>query len=406
MAAKVRKRTWETAKGEIRTAWIVDYKDAAGRHIETYKSKTEANEARKRIEGDIDKGVHTARSASKTIAEAAEAWLRQAETDGLERSTRRQYSQHVARILPLIGNVKLAEFRVPDVKAFRNALAAAGHRRAMQKKIVSSLGSILADALSSGAVGQNVVHAEAIANKTATRRRRMVEKRAEAPIAEGVDYPTKAELRRMLALPAGEVRPGRRPDGRIGPRNRVLLHFVVATGLRASEIRGLEWKHLDLDRGGTVTVEQRADRWNEIGAPKSSAGRRTIPLDRDMVQMLKEWRLRCPRRRSTGELVYVFPNTGGKIENLPSLHNRALVQIQKAAGIVGPKVKAPKYGMHSFRHVAISLWIEAGLSPKRVQTLAGHSTITMTFDVYGHLFDGEGDDSVVRMAAARAQLVT
>jgi hypothetical protein len=35
----------------------------------------------------------------------------------------------------------------------------------LQKKIVSSLGSILADAQSSGAIGQNVVHSEAISNK-------------------------------------------------------------------------------------------------------------------------------------------------------------------------------------------------------------------------------------------------
>jgi integrase len=143
------------------------------------------------------------------------------------------------------------------------------------------------------ALSGKTLHAEAMANKTATRRRRMVEKRAEAPIAEGVDYPTKVELRCMLAVSAGEVRSGQRPNGRIGPCNRVLLHFVVATGRRASELRGLGWKHLDLDLG-IVTIEQRADRWNEIGAPKSSAGRRTIPLDRDMVQMLKEWRLRCP----------------------------------------------------------------------------------------------------------------
>lgn len=401
MTPKVRKRTWQTATHETREAWVVYYKDATGRHIQTFGSKAEANEARKRIEGEIDKGIHTAPSASKTIAEAAAAWLRQAETDGLERSTLRQYRQHTAHILPLIGNVKLTDFRLPNVKAFRNALAAAGHSQVMQKKITSSLGSIFADALSSGAIGHNVVHAEALANKTATRRRRMVEKRQEKPIEEGVDYPTKAELRRMLAVPEGEVRRGQRPDGHIGPRNRVLLHFVVATALRASELRGLEWKHLDLDLG-TVTVEQRADRWNELGAPKSASGRRIIRIDRDIITILKEWRLRCPRR--AGQLLHVFPNTRGKIENLPALHNRALVQIQKAAGIIGRNDKAPRYGLHAFRHAAISLCIEAGLSPKRVQTLAGHSSIQVTFDTYGHLFDGEGDDSLALMAAVRSRL--
>ena len=120
-----------------------------------------------------------------------------------------------------------------------------------------------------------------------------------------------------------------------------------------------------------------------------------------MVRMLREWKLRCPRR--AGELVYVFPNTRGNIEALPSLHNRALVQIERAAGIESPR-KGPKYGMHALPHVAISLWIEAGLSPKRIQTLAGHSTITMTFDVYGHLWKGAGDD-LTKLAQARANLL-
>jgi integrase len=407
----IRKRTWTTAKGETHTAWIFDYKDASGRHIVTCATKTAALEARKRIEGEVDRGVHAAAHKSQTIAEAAKAWLQQAETDGLERSTRVQYQQHVDPIVRLIGAVKLANFRVPDVKDFRNTLAAKRpdgmplRSKAMVKKIVSSLGAILGNAMSSGAVGQNVVHAEAIANKTATRRRRMVEKRQERPVKEGIDYPSKAELRDMLALAENPTFGlGQRPDGRIPPRSRVLLHFAVATGLRASELRGLEWRHLDTD-GGTVSVEQRADRWNEIGPTKSTAGRRTVPFDPDMAQMLREWRVRCPRQ--DGELRYVFPNTKGKIENLPALHNRMLVQIQRAASIIGPTVKAPRYGLHSLRHVAISVWIEAGLSPKEVQTLAGHSTMGMTFDVYGHLWkDGQHGKSVrEKMAAARAELL-
>jgi hypothetical protein len=41
---------------------------------------------------------------------------------------------------------------------------------------------------------------------------------------------------------------------------------------------------------------------------------------------------------------------------------------------------APRYGLHSLRHAAASLFIEQGFSPKRVQALMGHSTIQMTFE--------------------------
>jgi integrase len=345
--------------------------------IETFDTKTKALDRQTDILGDIKKGVHSPRSTSLTLSAAATAWLAQAETDGLERSTRREYERYVAKeIIPRLGNEKLANLTVASVKKFRNDLSRSRYSRAMQKKIVGSLGAILADAQSSGAVGQNVVHAEAVQNQPAARRRRLAEKRQEKPIVEGVDYPTKAELRALLAVDS--------------PRYGVLLKFTVATGLRASELRGLEWRHLDLEVG-IVKVEQRADRWNNINVPKSSAGRREIPLSPEIVLLLKEWRLRCPR--CAGKLTYVFPNGEGNLEYLPNWHNRVLVQLHRAAGISNPEAKGPRYGMHSFRHVAISLWIEDGMSPKEVQTLAGHSTIQMTFDVYGHLWRANRDDS-------------
>jgi len=56
--------------------------------------------------------------------------------------------------------------------------------------------------------------------------------------------------------------------------------FIVAaifTGMRASELRGLRWRDVDLD-AGTIHVAQRANTWGTIGSPKSAAGRRDIPL--------------------------------------------------------------------------------------------------------------------------------
>jgi integrase len=199
-------------------------------------------------------------------------------------------------------------------------------------------------------VGLNVAHEEVLQNRTAARRRARVEKRAQTKIVEGVDYPTKDELGRMLSLPVCEIVPGRVPDpGHISQRDRLLIHFATATGLRASEIRGLEWRHVDLVNH-EVSVEQRADRWNTIGAPKSASGRRTIPIARKVVKLLKEWRLRCPRK--DGKLHFVFPNQRGHIDGLPNLHNRVLTRVQRAAGILDATARFPKYGLHSLQHAA------------------------------------------------------
>ena len=58
------------------------------------------------------------------------------------------------------------------------------------------------------------------------------------------------------------------------------------------------------------------------------------------------------------------------------------------------KANVAKYELHALRHAtAASLFIvHLGWSPRRVQTVMGHLSIQMTFDLYGHLFEDSEDD--------------
>ncbi|MBA3520324.1 MAG: site-specific integrase, partial [Rhizobiales bacterium] len=135
---------------------------------------------------------------------------------------------------------------------------------------------------------------------------------------------------------------------------------------------------------------------------KSEAGERTVPLTPMVLNALREWKL-----QAAGGLV--FGNGRSKVESLGNIINRGLVPPQLAAGIIGEDGKAKYTGMHALRHFYASWCINprnAGgleLSPKVVQERMGHSTITMTMDVYGHLFP-RGDDSEELAAAERAIL--
>jgi integrase len=381
MAGTIRKRTWVTRKGETKTAWQVDYSDQDGnRRRQNFGTRREADAWLVKARHEVSQGVHTPTSASITVAAAGEVWLEQAATDGLERATRRQYRQHLNHIVPLLGGLKLSQLTVATVKQFRNDLIVAGRSRVMTNKIVSSLGAILADSQAAGRVGQNVVRAEVQQNRTAARRRNLVEKRQTRRIEEGVDYPTKDELRRMLAVPG---------------RWHALVVTALFAGLRASELRGLRWHDVDFT-AKQIEVRQRADRFNKIGALKSAAGAREIPMGPYLANTLREWRLACPK----GSLGLVFPNSKGNIETLFSIHYRGLARLQRDAGIASAG-RGPKYSMHSLRHAAASLWIETE-APKRVQYLMGHSTIALTFDVYGHLWKS---DQTAAAAAMERRLI-
>jgi len=378
--ASVRKRTWTTG-GKVKTAWVADYFDQAGkRRLKTFETKRAADAWLVNARHEVSRGVHTPASVSITVAEAGDLWLSQGETDGLEGSTLMQYRQHVEyHIKPLIGAVKLADLSPGMVQAFRNDLIREGRSRVMAKKTVASLGAILANAMAAGKVARNMVREQA----RETRRQNRLDRRHDKRLQVGVDIPTKDDIRAMLTHAEGRWRP--------------LIVTAIFTGLRASELRGLRWEDVDLDRG-ELTVRQRADRWGSIGSPKSDSGKRSIPLAPMVINTLKEWRLACPRALAS----LVFPNGKGNPEQITSIHYRGLGPMQRAAGITD--TDKPKYGMHSLRHAAASLFIEQGFSPKRVQALMGHSTIQMTFDTYGHLFPAAEDDRVA-MERLQARLV-
>lgn len=339
--SSIRKRTWRTSDGEQRTAWQVDYSDQSGkRRRQTFSTKREADAWLVIARHEISQGTYTAAADSPTIAVAGQNWLAKGETDGLELSTLMQYRQHLElHITPFIGAVTLAALSPAMVVDFRRRLLSNGRSPAMAKRVVGSLGAILANAVALGQVGRNVVRDSSLARRRLTR----LERRHREPLTVGKDIPDKNEIRSLIEQARGRI--------------RALVITAIFTGLRASELRGLRWDDLDL-AGGTLRVQQRADRWNQIGSPKSAAGRREIPLAPIVVNTLKEWRLACPK----SELDLVFPNSKGGVQSLPNLHRRGLGELQVGAGLCVDAMH-PKYGLQAFRHAAASLFIEQNWPP-------------------------------------------
>lgn len=360
--ASIRKRTWQSG-GETKTAWVADYFDQGGkRHIKTFATKKAADGWLVTTRGEVQRGVHTAENASITVAEAAQLWLDKGELEKLERSTLRQYRNHVVlHINPLIGREKLARLSSPMIESFRDALLSKGSR-AMARKVLASLKSILGEAQRRGLVAHNAAQPVKVDAK----------RRENGKLTVGREIPSKEEVQTVLAAAEGRWRP----------------FFVTAvfTGMRSSELRGVAWDDVEFERK-VIHVRQRADAWGAMGAPKSHAGDREIPMSPMVVNALREWRLACPN----GPLNLVFPNGAGKVESHANIANRGFYALQTKAGIVGEDGK-PKYGLHALRHFFASWVIERGFSPKRLQALLGHSSIQMTFDRYGHLFPSLEDD--------------
>jgi integrase len=387
----VRKRTW-TSGGETKTAWIVDYFDQGRvRRQETFTRKKDAEARWLEVGQEVRDGTHTARATSLTVAEAAELWLQAAKLDERERSTLVQYGVHVTHhIKPLIGRAKLSDLTTPRVQRFADDLLTRNKvgtdeplSRSTARAVLTSLKSIIKNAQRQGLIAKNPAQPVTI----------RVSKRGTTKIKAGRDFPSKAEINTILKAASGRWRP--------------LIVVAIFTGMRASELRGLRWEDVDLDKK-LLHIQQRADAWGVMGAPKSEAGERTIPLTTMVVNVLKEWKLACPRRdrgkkgeSDPGVLDLVFPNGLGKVEPHTNVCKRGWYPLLIKAGLTDDTGKA-KYGFHTLRHFFASWLLAEGFSLKRAQGMLGHATMAMTADTYGHLLPDLENDAAKMEAGALA----
>jgi integrase len=162
-------------------------------------------------------------------------------------------------------------------------------------------------------------------------------------------------------------------------RDRALYGTALYAGLRLGELQALKWEHVDLATG-VIRVEAGWDRVDrEEIEPKTEDGRRKVPVAGALRDLLLEHRMDGP---GDG---YVFGRTPGEPFAPTSVYNRAR-KAWKDAGLDPIKP-------HDLRHCCASVMIAAGINAKALSTYLGHSSITITFDLYGHLMPGYLDEA-------------
>jgi integrase len=161
-----------------------------------------------------------------------------------------------------------------------------------------------------------------------------------------------------------------------GTRWYPLWVLLGTLGLRIGEALGLKWSDVDLV-AGRLQVRRALQRQRGRGLvfvePKSVASRRCISLSKIAIAALEEHRL-----RTDGELV--FPNRDGDAQESSSVTDALKVALTRAG--------LPTIRVHDLRHTTATILLEAGVHPKVVQDLLGHSTVALTLNTYSHVTAG------------------
>ncbi len=176
--------------------------------------------------------------------------------------------------------------------------------------------------------------------------------------------------------------------------NRQHLHhslwlFTASTGARRSEVRGLRWADLDLDRAPAqihqpVVMNDDGD-YAPTENQKSGTSARTIHLDRRTIEVLQDHQITQESLRQAMGRDWQDHDLVFTLENGRWRHPHAVTQAFRRTV---RSTDVPYIRFHDLRHTHATLLLRAGVNPKVVSERLGHSSVAFTLDTYAHVIPG------------------
>lgn len=151
--------------------------------------------------------------------------------------------------------------------------------------------------------------------------------------------------------------------------------LCLYSGLRIGELIALKWTDTDFKKG-TITVNKAChdgqDKNGKLcrieGTPKTASSRRTIPLPKQILQLLKKHKMQC------------------KSEYIISSDDKPIYvrSYQRSFDLLLKKLHIEHKGFHSLRHTFATRALECGMDVKTLSEILGHKNPTITLKRYVH----------------------
>ena len=338
------------------------FKSKSGKRIEKYFDKLA--EARKWLleakyedaHGDISS------STDMTVDAWFNYWISEIKVKTVRWSTLSSYKDRYNKnIKEIIGNMVVSDVKPMHCQNVLNVMDNNGYVGSSMARTKAALSAMFSDAYENGLIAAN-------------------------PVTKSVKCPKKPEKNtKVLTLDEQE----RFLTAAKESVNYKHFLFILQTGVRSSELRGLKWDDVDFQNRiihirRNVTHDSNNNRFI-TGELKTSSGQRDIPMTKtayDLLMDIKGQQAVKKNRVIQFEFAdHVFLNRSGKL--LPnSNYDRYLEKICDKAGI-------ERISMHTLRHTFATRCIESGMKPKTLQKILGHANISMTMDLCVHVTEEE-----------------
>jgi integrase len=321
-------------------------------------TRSDAKALERKFEDAKRKGDYVGPLERKTFEEVANLFLDDRRANNRRLSTLEEYRTELKlRLLsqpdpklPPLGPRDLRNIKRGDMKTHFNALRNGGCTVSQVNKAIKAAKAIFTYALDSEYITSNIMQ----------RYPKLQRVEGERKANRGVF--SEAEIQALFAAAT--------------PFELALFGTLSVAGPRPGEIYALNWSemYLDAEKPYFRVVRTWCSKGFRFHAPKTEAGRRTIPISAWLASVLREHRDR------TGGTGLVFPSATGTPLNKANVRKRLWMPLLKRA-------KAPYRDMYSLRWTFVSLARASGEAAFNVSRLIGHARSTIVDTIYAHTVD-------------------
>jgi integrase len=349
-------------------SWQVRYRDPSGKErARTFRRKAAAEKFLVTVETDKLRGMWAdPRLARITVGEWLPTW--QSSRVHLRPSTRAA-SESLLRnqVFPFFGDRRLGSVIPTEVQGFVAHLEEKGLAASTVRQCYLLVAGLFSSALDSDIIVRSP--------------------------CRGINLPhdAKAERRFLTADEVSDL------AGVIDERYRALVLTAAYAGCRFGELAGLKVRRLDLLRRTLTVTEALSEVRGQVRLtpPKTAAARRQVALPMFLAEELAGYLADWPP--GADGFVFTAPQGGPLLRR--NFRRRTWLPAVRAS--VGEPMR-----FHDLRHTHAAMLIAQGEHPKVIQNRLGHSSIKITLDTYGHLFDGLDEAAAERLDAAFLRIPT
>jgi integrase len=333
-----------------------------------FRTRQEAQVALRKALNELEQGTLLL-ERDQSVRDYLEHWLEFVHKPSIRLTTYLLY-QRILRthILPALGHIPLRRLQPEHIER----LYAAKREEGLAPKTLSNIHKLLhvalRDAVRRNKVGRNVLE--------------MVK----APRATSPERPTLTPDQATRLVEAIKQHP-----------LEALFLLALMTGMREGELLALRWQDVDLEQGCLQvrrTVSYKAGHGFVETETKTRKGKRSIALPSLAIDALKahqERQQQACRKASARwqQKDLVFCTRHGNFLT-DSFVRRTYYQLLDQAGL-------PRIHFHDLRHSTATILLAMGVNIKVVQELLGHSQVTVTLGIYGHVLPGMQGEALRKM---------